>query len=424
MFHINHEADGRSAAAKATQHDGPETAEQNAASTGHDALSAMTASGLDVVRRHAETDTTEAPPAPPAAAAPDRDITPPFWPAQRYHIAPGHRRSLETLVESDRNASLNVPSNDAYNGRVPPTPPRFLSEVDRERAKCMRVDPAECDALEEYRYKRDLLYWDAQHYLNTTRVTVEPRPELVAAVAEVAIDQEAIAQPALVAALMKEHDGLIFGESHAHHFGVAFLLDNLWSFYEAGVDTLYFEHLCHDLYQPTLDDWAEAEESKSHVDDKDGLGKYLSKLNTGQKTIRQIAGYAYCDLVDKAMANYIKVVAIDCVASYGGHQIEADPHARIKMMNVYAKSVIEARQKSVGGKWIALVGNAHTNPFGNVPGLVDLVGGVGIRLAEGTENSAGEDPGFVDGKNFVQANLLVRLKPALIAAVRKTDPQS
>jgi hypothetical protein len=94
-------------------------------------------------------------------------------------------------------------------------------------------------------------------------------------------------------------------------------------------------------------------------------------------------------------------------------------------MNLYAKAQIDEHQQSIGGgKWIALLGNAHTNQFGDVPGLAELTGGVGVRLAEGSRSSVGPDRGLHDHLGVVRANVLISLKKELVLPTPQTDLQN
>jgi hypothetical protein len=74
-----------------------------------------------------------------------------------------------------------------------------------------------------------------------------------------------------------------------------------------------------------------------------------------------------------------------------------EPAARQKMMNYFAGSIIRADQAMRGAhKWVALMGNSHSNTFQNVAGVSELEEAIGIRVedvAEGLSTGIVADPG-------------------------------
>nr|NLU59185.1 hypothetical protein [Pseudomonas sp. BIGb0427] len=143
--------------------------------------------------------------------------------------------------------------------------------------------------------------------------------------------------------------------------------------------TLYLEHLMTDLHQADLDLFHRSGRMTTQ------LRRYLDRLDLGHRT--DSAGrYSFLELVRKARANRIRVQALDCVASYHLEGLDLEQPGnplRQKVMNYYANRVIGATQgKADAGKWVALVGNTHSNLYKRVPGLAELQGVPGLRLVD------------------------------------------
>jgi len=82
--------------------------------------------------------------------------------------------------------------------------------------------------------------------------------------------------------------------------------------------------------------------------------------------------------VQTAQRHGIRVVAIDCLASYYLKGLP-DPHDNLRqlVMNYYAQLVINSTTEH---KWLALLGHTHTNAYNFIPGVAELTGGLGIRI--------------------------------------------
>ncbi|MBS7599654.1 membrane-targeted effector domain-containing toxin [Pseudomonas sp. RC2C2] len=216
--------------------------------------------------------------------------------------------------------------------------------------------------------------------------------------------------------LFDEHAGVVIGESHASIASKRWLLENLTPMYAKGVRTLYLEHLMTDLHQADLDLFHRSGRMSAQ------LRRYLERLDVGHRT-DPTGRYTFLELVRKARANRIRVQAVDCVASYQLEGLEVEQPfnpLRQKVMNYYANRVITARQAEPGaGKWVALVGNTHSNLYKRVPGLAELQGVPGLRLvdagpgqATGITLDAGEYylPSMGNPDGIVQGDLRLALQ--------------
>ncbi len=186
--------------------------------------------------------------------------------------------------------------------------------------------------------------------------------------------------------LLGLRDGLVLGEVHSDTSSKQLLIENMASLYQRGVRTLYLEHIPSDGLQKALDEYAA---SKLRSMPK-ALLAYLQHQNGGQRVAEE-SPYNFVTLVEAARKHGVRVVAIDCFASY--FLKELGTHERLEMMNFYAEKVIKQYQSRPGaGKWLALVGNIHSNRTLGVPGLAELTQSIGLRI----------DPGVLEGPSFFQ----------------------
>lgn len=193
--------------------------------------------------------------------------------------------------------------------------------------------------------------------------------------------------------LLDEHAGVVLGESHASIASKRWLMENLNPMYAKGVRTLYLEHLMTDLHQADLEVFHRS--GRMSVE----LRRYLQRLDTGHATDPG-GRYSFLELVRKTRASGIRVQAVDCVASYQlqGLTVEQPGNPlRQKVMNYHANQVISARQaEHPADKWVALVGNTHSNLYKRVPGLAELQGVPGLRVVDAGPGQASGitlDPG-------------------------------
>ncbi|RMQ46227.1 hypothetical protein ALQ04_00816 [Pseudomonas cichorii] len=200
--------------------------------------------------------------------------------------------------------------------------------------------------------------------------------------------------PDFLQTLYQHTDGLVIGEGHSSVVSKRLIIDNLPLLSQQNVKTLYMEHMLADLHQADLDRFFETGQmSKTLLHD-------LKRLDRGHRTDPNRI-YNYEQLVLKAQQHGVEIRAIDCSASYHLKGILGDaPTTRQQMMNHFASLTIRKHQQIMGQhKWIALVGNSHSNTFRQiVPGLAELEGGIGLRIAgvpPGQSRGVIADPGEI-----------------------------
>lgn len=185
--------------------------------------------------------------------------------------------------------------------------------------------------------------------------------------------------------------GVVIGESHQSIASKRFLMENLPALARHGVDTLYLEHLMSDLHQLELDQFANSGRMPTSLQD------YLRDLDVGHHTDPQ-GQYTFTRLVQAAQANGIRVVALDCAASYRLDGLEhLGGTLRQRLFSAYASRQIGLNQAAPGsGKWLALVGDSHVSTYKGVPGLAQLTDVTGLRIVDAGAGQATNmtlDPG-------------------------------
>lgn len=86
-------------------------------------------------------------------------------------------------------------------------------------------------------------------------------------------------------------------------------------------------------------------------------------------------------MVKAAAKSRIRIKALDCAASYGGRvSIDLRNSVRQQRMNYYAHELM--RTAPPEGKWVALVGNTHSDRYLQALGLADLEGVVSLRAED------------------------------------------
>jgi hypothetical protein len=187
-------------------------------------------------------------------------------------------------------------------------------------------------------------------------------------------------------------DGVVIGESHSSIASKKLLIDNLPALSQQNVKTLYLEHLLSDLHQADLDRFADT----GHMSKR--LLHDLKVLDRGHRT-DPTQVYTFEKLVIKAREHGMEICAIDCVASYYLKGLrDPAPTSRQQMLSYFAARKITRHQEVTGQhKWIALVGNTHTNLYKKlVPGIAELQGGIGVRVVDvkpGAGNTVMADTG-------------------------------
>ncbi|MCF5222421.1 membrane-targeted effector domain-containing toxin [Pseudomonas syringae] len=202
-------------------------------------------------------------------------------------------------------------------------------------------------------------------------VQLPPRPTLPAVNPRTTTAQ-------LFETLYQHTDGIVIGESHFSVASKKMIIDNLPLLSQQNVRTLYMEHLLTDLHQADLDRFFETGQmSKTLLHD-------LKVLDRGHRTDPDKV-YTFEQLVIKAQQHGMEVRAIDCAASYHLSGLDNDGSiTRQQMMNYFASRTLRRHQDVMGShKWIALVGNSHSNVYqGVVPGIAELEGGIGLRVID------------------------------------------
>lgn len=251
-----------------------------------------------------------------------------------------------------------------------------------------------------FKRTRRQLHDDAEQYLKDleapARVTL---PDLAAD----------ISHTGLIKAMYANADGLVIGEAHASSASKRFLIDNFAALKAEGVKTLYFEHLLADF---VADD----------VQTFNRTGVMSAALTTRLKDLdrnhRVAPGQAHTfyQVVLDAQKHGIEVVAIDCAAAWYEKGLRGvDPGARQRMFSYIASRTIDAHQASQGAhKWVALVGNSHSNTQRGTLGLAELNKAIGVRVVEpeaGIAPRLRPDPGIETSFNqgLVKADFLLEV---------------
>ncbi len=233
----------------------------------------------------------------------------------------------------------------------------------------------------------------------------------------------------LLETLYRHTEGLVIGESHSSVASKKLIIDNLPLLSQQNVKTLYMEHLLSDLHQADLDRFLETGQmSKTLLHD-------LKTLDRGHHTDPN-GVYTFEQLVIRARQQGLEIRAIDCASSYHLKGIaEDEPLIRQQMMNYFASRTIRRHQDVMGShKWIALVGNSHSNTYqGVVPGIAELEGGIGLRVVDvapghsrGITLDQGElvSGGIADDKVYIKADYRVEMEvprpqPARLPSIEK-----
>lgn len=275
------------------------------------------------------------------------------------------------------------------------------------------------DAYRDFKVIRKRLYHDALRFFATLQLPARPPMPVLAAdaSAEEIIDR-----------ILQHARGLVIGESHTAIGSKQWLIENMELLAGKQVKTLYMEHLLTDFHQVALDEFFRTGVMPSELE------SYLNALDVGNMT-DPLGRYTFLEVVREARKQGIHIQAIDCMASYRLYGMEIttaqalaiDETARQKMMNYFARSIIRADQAARGAhKWIALMGNSHSNTFDGVAGVSELEEAIGIRVedvAEGTSTGIEVDPGKIlpmggtafDRSALVRGDLRLQMETPWIA---------
>ncbi len=233
-------------------------------------------------------------------------------------------------------------------------------------------------------------------------------------------------QQNIIEKLLHASDGFIIGESHAAESSKAFLIDNMALLASQGVKRIYFEHLLVDVHVPLLKAFYRSRTA--------AMAHELKNYLNGIYPFPNNRYYSFSNIITKARDAGIKIQPIDCTASYILRDLpDSAGTLRQRMMNYYAAEVIQWVQttKPRAGKWVALVGDTHTNTFRNIPGLAELTGTLGLRVEDaGVGQSLGieADPGRTAslginrGQGTVKANLVLRVDTGTLQHRMEAQP--
>ncbi|MBX8490392.1 membrane-targeted effector domain-containing toxin [Pseudomonas cichorii] len=269
------------------------------------------------------------------------------------------------------------------------------------------------DPYIDFRAIRERLRTDAFQFFKQTRLPARPEmPPLEATDTCKSTLQKIFANA----------PGLVIGESHAESGSKKFLIDNMRLLSKLNVRTLYMEHLLNDFHLQDLKTFAQSGRMPSN------LKTYLKSLDAGHHT-DPMGQYTFLEVVNAANANNIRIQPIDCMASYRIVGMnDPDGLLRIKMMNYFAHTTLQADAPSLGpkGKWLALVGNAHTNTYEGVPGLSELEGAIGLRAEDvslGQPEGFSIDPGQIMNGEIGRLPTFVKSDFRLQTAINKVYPR-
>ncbi|MFZ6773121.1 membrane-targeted effector domain-containing toxin [Undibacterium sp. SXout7W] len=188
----------------------------------------------------------------------------------------------------------------------------------------------------------------------------------------------------VIKTVLEKYEGIVIGEGHQHATSKQFVIDNLQTLKDRGVQTLFLEHLLSDMHRDALEQYL-GFESGSAMPDK--LRHYLEDQNRGHLCNGE--QYNFFTLVEAAKEAGLKIVPIDCYASYfayesGAYVVTEDTRSRIEVMNYLAVEKIKNREND--GKWIAFVGSAHANTHMDVPGVAELTDTLSVVVSDTKEN--------------------------------------
>ena len=175
--------------------------------------------------------------------------------------------------------------------------------------------------------------------------------------------------------LYQQRSGLVIGEIHSHESSKVFLIKHMKLLQKQGVKTLYVEHVFTDLHQAHLDTFHNTSKMPT------SLQQYMNFQDRNHMYGYQ--GPNTFTNVFKAANKYgIRIRALDCTASYHLKGI-SESRARYTMFSYFAHHVINADQATTGAhKWVALMGNGHTDLQQLVPGIAQMQDAVSLHIRD------------------------------------------
>ena len=286
--------------------------------------------------------------------------------SKRWEPLTTQRAQLDFDIPQARHSDYDIP--DEFRETLRDIIDHHRSALDG-RTDFMDLTSKRSIAHRAYKELRIKLLADAKAWYQTRpakpRVTRPPLPA-------------DISQQELFKRLFEHTDGIICGETHSHQSSKKILIDNMAELSRNNVKTLYMEHLQADMHQSLLDDYLRTGKMPLRLD------KFLEDQDFGHR-IESSSAYTFSQLVRTARQHGIRVVALDCAASYYPKGVSSDTPwlTRFEMFSYFASRTIRANQVRAGaGKWIALMGDSHANTFDSIPGLAELESAIGLRVSD------------------------------------------
>ncbi|MDD1014232.1 membrane-targeted effector domain-containing toxin [Pseudomonas rubra] len=273
----------------------------------------------------------------------------------RYHVPAQQRSAVSDLLKQSNRRML---AGDFYD------PESVLNPV-----------------LDDFLLLRARLTLEAEQYIDSlprlSRSTVPaPDPQLSALLS--------------FQRLYDDAQGVVIGESHQAIGSKRFLIKHMKALALGGVDTLYMEHLLTDLHQTDLEVLLRDGKMSARLRD------YLRELDEGHFTDSTAVDTFY-NVVWEATRRGIRIIALDCAASYRLDGLDLQEVLRQKVFSYYASRIIQATRFQPGaGKWVAFVGDSHASTYKGVPGLAQLEDVVSVRIVDAGQGQHTEmtlDPG-------------------------------
>ncbi|WP_248748621.1 membrane-targeted effector domain-containing toxin [Pseudomonas sp. MWU15-20650] len=188
---------------------------------------------------------------------------------------------------------------------------------------------------------------------------------------EVAL-QNALSQPGI--------RGLVLGEIHDEPVTFQLLIDQMQNFANSGVTTVYLENAIFLRSYPGVEDAALLASDTAYLSSRTYLPDF-----SGGPTME--------DVIAEAQKHGIKVIGLehpqltwhmDDLAAW-----QRNPTwdvERRREFNYFAARIME--ELPAGEKYVAVVGMAHMNNYGGVPGLAELTGGLGVSVSPSLKGSS------------------------------------
>lgn len=176
------------------------------------------------------------------------------------------------------------------------------------------------------------------------------------------LDESSGADSARYLLTEKNYQGISLGEGHGNTDSKKYLIENMQTLKQSGVNTLYIEHFRYHDHQRMIDDYMASSDPRVTGQ----LGTYVDKMDSSKNQAND--PYNLRAVLENAKANGLRVVGIDDAFAKG-----PPAEKRVKLMNTFAESVIRSDQGRGDGKYVILVGAAHNQTHegkqAGVPGL-------------------------------------------------------